>query len=288
MNRKNNRIKYTLSDGTLAVFSRYKLKGAIHKAILLSDRKVSQQSFLEELADATGNSFSAIKHWLAGHNTPSDIEKLQAIADFLNTELYDLLDTEMENKEMSETTMPIKAVDFSATRNTVRDIYIRMADYIELFRTVGVNNQNTDLLVNAFPPLYSAIMHARLDLPKDIFQNLSSFAVNYLQQLICYRMFYEVVADDDGCLPDYIDTADKFFSEYSAAYICPEMYPWCENLYVSIDEKSGDCSEFGRASKQQFRRDSEDDLWSITNEILINAAYDRLEEILKDYLVYQS
>ena len=48
MNRKNNRIKYTLSDGTLAVFSRYKLKGAIHKAILLSDRKVSQQSFLEE------------------------------------------------------------------------------------------------------------------------------------------------------------------------------------------------------------------------------------------------
>ena len=66
------------------------------------------------------------------------------------------------------------------------------------------------------------------------------------------------------------------------------MYPWCENLYVSIDDKSGDYSAFEKASKQQFRRDSEDDLWSITNEILINAAYGRLEEILTDYLVYQS
>lgn len=66
------------------------------------------------------------------------------------------------------------------------------------------------------------------------------------------------------------------------------MFPWFENLYISIDERSGDCAAFEKASKQQFRWDSEEDLWSVPNEILINAAYDRLEEILKDYLVHQS
>ena len=286
MNRTSNKTKYTLSDGTFAVFSRYKLKSAIHRAMMSSGGKISQQTFLEELADATGNSFSAIKHWLAGHNAPSDIEKLQSIADFLNTELNDLLDTEMENKTMSDTTvMPIKAVDFSATKNTVRDIYIRMADYIELFRAVGVNNLGSELLIAEFPALYAAIMHARLDLPKEVFSNLSSFAVNYLQQMNCYLMFYEAVADDDGCLPDYINNADGFFEQYSTAYLCPDMFPWFENLHVSIDERSKECAIFEAASKQQFRWDTEEDLWSVPHEILINTAYAHLEEILKDYLV---
>lgn len=286
MNRNSNKIKYTLADGTLTVFSRYKFKSSIHKAIMSSGEKISQQAFLEEMADATGNSLSAIKHWLAGHNAPSDIEKLQSIADFLSTELDDLLDTEMENNTMSNTIiMPIKAVDFSATKNTVRDIYIRMADYIELFRMVGVNNLDTELLVTEFPSLYASIMHSRLDLPKEVFNNLSNFAINYLQQLNCYLMFYAAVADDDGCLPDYITSADKFFEQYSTAYLCPDLFPWFENLHISIDERSKDCSIFEEAARQQFRWDSEENLWSVPNEILINSAYARLEEILKDYLV---
>ena len=121
MNYTSKKLQYTLPNGTIAYFSRYKFKCAIHKAISSNDQKISMQEYYEEMADSTGNSVRAIKHWSAGHNAPSDLEKLQAIADYLNTELIELLETETENKTMTNTT-PIKVIDFSEIKNSLDNI----------------------------------------------------------------------------------------------------------------------------------------------------------------------
>ena len=288
MNNTSKRIQYKLPDGTLAYFCRYNLKTAIHRAVVSYGQKISQQAFLEEMADATGNSFSAIKHWLAGHNVPSDLEKLQAVADYLKVELTDLLEAEKENKAMTNTIAPIKAVDFSETKNTVRDIYIRMADYIEMFRSISVNcfgeDKNFVDLAETFPGLYTAIMHSRLDLPTAVFNDLSSFACNYLQQMFCYLMFNSVVADDDGCLPERIDSADRFYEEYSDAF---EGSPWFDFIYLSIDQNSMDGFTFAEAAKRQYLWNTDEcNVWFVSGEIIANAAYSRLNDILNNYLVH--
>lgn len=285
MNRNTNRTKYTLGDGTPAVFSRYKFKTAINKAMNTSEAKVSQQTFLEDLAEATGNSFSAIKHWLSGHNAPSDIEKLQSIADFLDVRVTDLLEREQENNTMPNTVMPIKAVDFTETKNTVRDIYVRMADYIELFRTTSANYMTDELLVEMFPALYTAIMHSRLDLPQEIFTNLTSFAINYLQQMSFFIRFNEEIDEGNFASRANIHSADEYYEAFSSAYLVPEICPWFENRFISVDEENEDFRIFANALRKHFEWDSQYNFYDVPNEILINTAYARLEEILKDYLI---
>lgn len=282
MNQTSKKIQYKLSNGTNAYFSKYKFKAAIHRMIIASGKTISQQVFLEDMAEATGNSFSAIKHWLAGHNAPSDLEKVQAIANFLEVELTDLLETEMENNTMTNTVVPIKAVDFTEKKNTVRDIYIRMADYIELFRGISVNYDGNEPLVEAFPALYSALMHARLDLPKELMCNLSSFAVNYLQQMYCFLRFAEAIEDSEF-ITTRPSTAEAFFEAYATAYMVPDICPWFADRYISIDEKSEDGKLFEETLKRHFYWDAMENFCDIPNEVIINAAYDRLEEILKEY-----
>ena len=290
MNYTSKKLQYTLPNGTIAYFNRYKFNHAVQKAISSNEQKISKQAFYEEMADATGNAASTIKHWAAGHNAPSDLEKLQAVADYLNTELIELLETEMENITMNKTmnnTTPIRAIDFSETKNTVRDLYIRIADYIELFRSIGVNNGDARELVAAFPAVYTSIMHARLDLPKDIFTNLSSFATNYLQQMACLELYYDYTLDEDGYFSETINSKEKFFEHYSTSWVCPDLFPWFENLYISINDKSKDCTIFEEAAKDQFWWDVVDEynICNVPNEIIINTAYTRLEEILTDYLL---
>ena len=288
MNKTSKKIQYTLPDGTLAHFSRYNLKTAIQRAIASYGQRISQQVFLEEMDDSTGNSFSAIKHWLAGHNVPSDLDKLQAVANYLKVELTDLLETEKENNAMTNTITPIKAVDFSETKNTIRDIYTRMADYIEMFRSISVNSFGEDKNfvdhAEAFPGLYTAIMHSRLDLPTAVFNDLSSFASNYLQQMFCYLMFNSVVADDDGCLPERIVSADCFYEEYSDAF---EGSPWFDFIYLSIDQNSVDGFAFAEAAKRQYLWNNDEcNVWFVSGEIIANAAYSRLNDILNNYFVH--
>lgn len=285
MNQTTRRIQYTLPDSTRAYFSRYNLKAAIHRAMVSHEPKISQQIFLEDMADATGNSFSAIKHWLAGHNAPSDLEKLRDIADYLKVELTDLLETEKENKAMTNTVTPIKAIDFSETKNVVRDIYIRMVDYIELFRTISAlhfgEQKKFPELSEAFPDMYTAIMRAKLDLPTSIFNDLSSFASDFLQQMYSYRMFCTFISDDNGCFPERIDSVESFYEEYAAEL---DGSPWFDFLYLSVDQNSKDGLYFADAAKRQYLWDNdESNVWFLSGEIIVNAAYARLEEILKEF-----
>ena len=280
---KHTKNKYTLPDGTLATFSRSKMSNIVFQAANAKDKKISKQAFLEELADRTGNSFSAIKHWMSGHNAPSDLEKLQLVADYLKVELSDLLDTE-EETIMTETTMPIKAVDFSTTKNTIRDIYIRMCDYIESFRAASAHGTDENLLTSVFPAMYRAIIYARLDLPKALFDQLASFAVNYLQQMPCFDEYQSAVMDG-GCFLNELDTEDKYWGAFTADYECLPCTPWFNDLYISIDSDTEDCALFQTAVKNQFKADSEGELWGIHNEMIINTAYARLEAILKEYMV---
>lgn len=284
MNQISKKIQYTIPNGTQAYFSRYNLKAAIHRAMASYGTKISQQAFLEDMADATGNSFSAIKHWLAGHNAPSDLEKLQAVADYLKVELTDLLEVEKENKAMTNTVAPIKAVDFSETKNTVRDLYIRMVDYIEMFRAVSVNYMDNEPLVEAFPSLYTALMYARLDLPKEMMYNLSGFAINYLQQMYCFIKFTECVEDGEF-ISSRPRSGEEFFEAYSTAFVVPDICPWFENRYISIDAENENFILFEETVKKHFWNNGMENFCDIPNETIVNAAYTRLEEIFRDYLM---
>lgn len=68
-------------------------------------------------------------------------------------------------------------------------------------------------------------------------------------------------------------------------YECLPCTPWFNNLYVSIDPGTEDCALFQSAVKQQFKCDTEGELWGVSNEMVVTAAYARLEEILQAYMV---
>lgn len=83
-----------------ARFNSSNLKNAIrNKKLQLeqSGEKFSLQSVQEDLAERTGISFSAIKHWCAGHNAPSDLDKVRDLAAALDVDVDYLLEYEEED-----------------------------------------------------------------------------------------------------------------------------------------------------------------------------------------------
>ena len=137
--------------------------------------------------------------------------------------------------------------------------------------------------MEAFPSLYAALMYSRLDIPKEMLRNLSSFAVNYLQQMYCFIKFTECIEDGEF-ISSRPRSSEEFFEAYSTAFVVPDICPWFEDRYISIDESNEDFALFEDTLKRHFIADAEN-FYDIPNETIINAAYTRLEEIFKDYLM---
>ena len=219
MNPTSNKLRYTLPDGTTAVFSPTKMQ----LVLLRSGKKRSQTRQLQDAADAIGVSFSAMKHWLMGHNAPSDLDKVRDLAQALHVEMNDLLDTDMEenkmNTNMTTNTMQIPTeMDNSSVLSTVRSLYRSMASYLELVRMASKTEEDeaqTTHFTVLYTTLYRELMLARLDLPEPVFAALRSFLENYLQPLMSFRVFERLAEEKDMFAAENMDTPDAYYEVFA-------------------------------------------------------------------------
>lgn len=289
MNPTSSKLRYTLPDGTTAVFSPTKMQ----LALLRGSRKQSQTRQLQDAAEAIGVSFSAMKHWLMGHNAPSDLDKVRDLARALHVEMNDLLDTDMEEKtmhtnmNMNTNTMQIPTeMDNSSVKNTVRSLYRSTASYLELVRMASKTEEDeaqTARFTALYAALYRELMLARLDLPEPVFAALRAFFENYLQPLMSFRMFERLAVEEDMFTTEDMDTPEKFYEAFAEVFSLMSCVPWSAPLYTTVDMGSTDFLAFeadARAQAEQYAVDELSDRW---DEILIRGAYTRLEQILQDY-----
>lgn len=286
MNPTSNKLRYTLPDGTTAVFSPTKMQ----LVLLRSGKKRSQTRQLQDAADAIGVSFSAMKHWLMGHNAPSDLDKVRDLAQALHVEMNDLLDTDMEenkmNTNMNTNTMQIPTeMDNSSVLSTVRSLYRSMASYLELVRMASKTEEDeaqTTRFTVLYTTLYRELMLARLDLPEPVFAALRSFLENYLQPLMSFRVFERLAEEKDMFAAEGMDTPDAYYEVFAEMFSPLSYVPWSAPLYTTVDMDSADFRAFEMDARAQakYAFDAFCDRW---DEILIRGAYTRLEQILKDY-----
>lgn len=286
MNPTSNKLRYTLPDGTTAVFSPTKMQ----LVLLRSGKKRSQTRQLQDAADAIGVSFSAMKHWLMGHNAPSDLDKVRDLAQALHVEMNDLLDTDMEenkmNTNMNTNTMQIPTeMDNSSVLSTVRSLYRSMASYLELVRMVSKTEEDeaqTTRFTVLYTTLYRELMLARLDLPEPVFAALRSFLENYLQPLMSFRVFERLAEEKDMFAAENMDTPDAYYEVFAEVFSPLSYVPWSAPLYITVDMDSADFRAFETDARVQAKY-AFDELGDRWDEILIRGAYTRLEQILKDY-----
>lgn len=286
MNPTSNKLRYTLPDGTTAVFSPTKMQ----LVLLRSGKKRSQTRQLQAAADAIGVSFSAMKHWLMGHNAPSDLDKVRNLAQALHVEMNDLLDTDMEenkmNTNMNTNTMQIPTeMDNSSVLSTVRSLYRSMASYLELVRMASKTEEDeaqTTRFTVLYTTLYRELMLARLDLPEPVFAALRSFLENYLQPLMSFRVFERLAEEKDMFAAENMDTPDAYYEVFAEVFSPLSYVPWSAPLYTTVDMDSADFRAFETDARVQAKY-AFDELGDRWDEILIRGAYTRLEQILKDY-----
>ena len=287
----NKTIK--LKDGKTAWFSSANLRSALRskkEQLEQSGEKCSQQMMMEDIAEQTGISFSAIKHWCAGHNAPSDPDKVQDLADALGVEMNYLLEFNTEdfsNMNTCESTIN-KNIDYSSVKSAVRSIYTNMASFIELFRMASVVGTHGMELKPLFLQMYGSLMYARLDISQETFQKLCSFSVNYLQQFGSYLHYTDAVYTGKVDIPLNNDhphnNAHVFVLEYTHAYH-DSWYDWSSCLSMTINPTSEDCQLFEDAMNKQYELDNNEAFIADVNEVIIDCAYARLEEILADYMI---
>lgn len=286
MNPTSNKLRYTLPDGTTAVFSPAKMQ----LVLLRGGRKRSQTRQLQDAADAIGVSFSAMKHWLMGHNAPSDLDKVRDLAQALHVEMNDLLDTDMEenmmNTNMNTNTMQIPTeMDNSSVLSTVRSLYRSMASYLELVRMASKAEEDeaqTARFTVLYTTLYRELMLARLDLPEPVFAALRSFLENYLQPLMSFRVFERLAEEKDMFAAENMDTPDAYYEVFAEVFSLMPCVPWSAPLYTIVDMDSADFQAFETDAHAQAEY-AFDAFCDRLDEILIRGAYTRLEQILKDY-----
>ena len=159
-----------------------------------------------------------------------------------------------------------------------------------MYRTVRDWNYKLDssILKPMFRNLYVSLMKVKLDLPKKVFEDIKSFETDYLQQMMCYLAYEEFVESKDAWMYDDEDyeTLEKRLEMYERCFIPDNYIPWMNNRYFDINFKSEDARRF----KETIEKEEKyyDDIgWDKNGEsefFISQAAYKRLDEILKDYM----
>lgn len=171
----------------------------------------------------------------------------------------------------------LKEMEYIETKRVARGLYTDMVNYIELFRRGEAKAAD-------FVSLYTTLMQSRLDLPAGVFADLRGFAGDFLQHLGGY-LAYVACLNRDKMWMDTFDTAQDYFESYADAYYHPPAADWKDALYLPTDPLSRDHQAFEAAVKAQYEENMESDYWAFPYERIAGAAYARLEEILKGYLV---
>lgn len=291
--KKMEKGKYTMSNGKTAVFNYLELRSAIARKA--HAQGVSRQELMENITDAIGISFSSLKHWIQGHNAPSDLEKVQDIANALGLSLEDLLtekgEEEMTTSNNTSNVAPVTAMrTFTSDSEAVRNIYILMVNFIESFRQfASTPSDKTRDLKN----LFVCLMKARLDIPAEVFIQLRSFVVNYLQQMILVdKLFTSIYAEE---MSDDIDPSKLYedFVEAGSLITAFCWEPWLETRSIDLsllyapDVHSEDAQNATKAIDADWLAlENTDPFIPIFYfENIITCAYMRLSAILARYQI---
>lgn len=277
--------QYILQNGNKAHFNHLELRNAIiRKAQVLG---ISRQELMENITEEIGVSYSAMKHWIQGHNAPSDIDKVRDIADSLGIS-PDTLFTEKEAENMNTNNNPFTPVvpAFESEKDAIRSIYNHMVEFIEAFR-LGTNTTSDNM--QNLKEVVLHLMKIRLDVSEEVFLLLRSFAVNYLQQMvIADKLFGCCFAEEDNGLDS--SELHKDFEEFDGlkAFF---FEPWLESCNVNLDPvyrpnmEAEDAKLATKAIGADWTALDEGDPFVpfFYLENLIEGAHKRLNEILSRY-----
>ena len=284
---RNARMQYTLSTGETVAFSSEKLKKVLFQKKLEADstgKKFNQQSYLMDISEATGISFSSLKHWLQGHNSPSDLEKVKDLANILGVDMLELLETEKEHNMNTTEVMhsnPDLTVPYSE-KDAIRKIYQLMVCYLESLRFELSTDefQSGKAYVSRFAAIHTSIEQVRLDIPTALFKQLHDFAVNYLQLIPSYVSCCNELEYSDAYNNIDLSDAGKFWSLY-----CDNYTPWESYIYMDIQRESDVFARYKAAVITQYEIDVNSDGVGDIAGHLLQTAYTELERILENYLM---
>lgn len=284
------RQKYTLDDGREMIFSTERFREELYKYQLRMRKdgvKLSRENLLEKLAEECHTSSGAMVHWVKGHNGPSDLEKVENLANALGIATEDLLEKENESSEENnmENIITENKIDYSSTKSIVNGIYDGMVEYIEMYRMA--REMNFDMKPEAFKLWLCArkmtLMKVKFHLPKKLFEDIYSFEMNYIQQIACYLKYKDVLMNDVNFPIMYPDSAEEWWELYRDGFW--DGYGNWDYTYADIDFDSEDSKLFKKAIMKEFDSELNVDGYEMNNEFFISqAAYKRLDEILKDYI----
>ena len=323
------KMQYSLPSGETAYFSTSKFKSILLRKGKESEKegkKRSQQALMTDIADEIGVSFSAVKHWISGHNAPSDLEKVKDLAEGLGVDMMDLLDTEKENimntntastctdnqfttdqmlemmkifiaykqlqkdrtndqQDLKETKCTEYPIDYSSEKSVVRSIYHAMVDYLEELR-FGISDYEYEAggrfdtegkYLSNFIGIHKALEKAKLDTPAPVYKQLHDFTINFLQLIPSFiscefEFFFVEKCSEVGTLAElwdwYIDTIE-----------------WNGLIYIFPDFNSETFTQFKNVVTSHSGQVYDDEEHSLMiPAFLLQAAYDRLDGILKDYI----
>ncbi|MBR5507980.1 MAG: hypothetical protein IKV88_08045 [Clostridia bacterium] len=304
------RQKYILNDGREMIFSTEKFRDALYKYQLRMRKdgvKLSREKLIEKLSEDCNASSASMFHWVKGHNGPSDLEKVENLANALGIATENLLETENESSEEKidmNNIITENKIDYSTTKSVVRDLYTEIVGYIEMYRTARDCTYKTEssVLKTMFRNLYISLTKAKLDLPRALYAELHDFIVNYLQQMGCYQLFEECdenegidwdwveeyashymleCVDGSFVVNEELDDNKKRFAYYLPESTWVSNKPWVDFIYVDIYMHGKCFNIFKETVMEDYNDDKE---FCISETIIIRTAYMILDEILKDYI----
>lgn len=142
---------YELNDGTLTIFD-YDTFTAKVTELLLKNRmvkgKYSQQNVFQDIAEALNSSEETVKKWYKAKSSPSDLDKIKDLADYLNMEYMDLL-SDLNNTNILSPPEPSQNEDISEIE-VIETVFDKERDYkMDKINTSGINFSDTKSIVRS-------------------------------------------------------------------------------------------------------------------------------------------
>ena len=215
-----------------------------------SGKKTTKAAIMNEIADLLCVSVEAVKNWMYGYNGPSDVEQVKPLANYFDIDYHQLLEKEESGMEQRNIGIVEDNMQFQMTKNTVRDIYHAMLDYIDRCRYYFyVLDKETD------PPIDKKY--------KDEVSRANEELRDYYQRIFTVLEY------------GMLDLPMSFYDEVYR-FIWIELYDLADSVATSEEVKqAADETELGFYDQPR----------ELLEQYLKEGYLEKLRELFKDYIV---